>query len=294
MISTEFPSQASSIAVYDLTGTIINGTNISTPYRIFSGFLTYHPQAIFGGGCPDGSDYKLRVGPSATDQFGGNFLAGFGQSGQVNGINRFHENGVALVNATLADGSIVIALGRTSGAAPTFTNVEPPPGTNHKAYTFQFTASGSPPPLFNVAAGDLPPGLTLAPNGLLSGTPTEPGEFPITLRAANGISPAATHEYTLTIQPRLPVIFIHGVAGSVLKSGNHTIWPSIFPQDVADLNLQTGPANTQAVDIIREYAVGGFGVGAQQFYAPFLTYMTQQEGYVEFKLESDRSKLTSN
>jgi hypothetical protein len=43
-----------------------------------------------------------------------------------------------------------------------------------------------------VAAGSLPPGLALASDGTLAGTPTAPGAFTVMLQADNGVAPPAT------------------------------------------------------------------------------------------------------
>ena len=97
-----------------------------------------------------------------------------------------------------------------------------------------------------------------------------------------------------TLEPRLPVVFLHGVSGSVLKTGNRTIWPTISPSDVADLHTVTGPADAEAVDIVREYNVGGLGVEVLQFYGPFLRNMTNAHGYTEFQMQGDRSRMTNS
>src|SRR6185295_19678685 len=47
--------------------------------------------------------------------------------------------------------------------------------------------------------GTLPNGLTLSPAGLLSGTPTQSGSFPVTLTAANGTLPNATQSFTVVV-----------------------------------------------------------------------------------------------
>lgn len=67
-------------------------------------------------------------------------------------------------------------------------------------YTFQFTLSGFPPPTVSVTAGALPPGLTLASDGLLSGTPTEAGRYKATLTATNGYAPDATVSIELHVK----------------------------------------------------------------------------------------------
>jgi pimeloyl-ACP methyl ester carboxylesterase len=96
------------------------------------------------------------------------------------------------------------------------------------------------------------------------------------------------------VSPRGPVVFIHGIAGSVLKSGSDTIWPSINPADVADLNLATGPADIEAVDVVREVDATGTGLKVQQVYKPFLAEMVQNHGYQEFQMQEDRRRMTNS
>lgn len=73
------------------------------------------------------------------------------------------------------------------------------------ASTFTVTASGSPTPSLT-ENGSLPHGVTFTDNGdgtaTLSGTPTSGsgGTYNITITAANGVSPAATQSFTLTVQ----------------------------------------------------------------------------------------------
>ncbi|GAB3753153.1 hypothetical protein GCM10028817_18540 [Spirosoma pomorum] len=91
-------------------------------------------------------------------------------------------------------------------AAPTIT-VSPaslPNGTAGTAYSLNITASGGTSPYtYAVTAGALPAGMTLAANGVLSGTPTVSGTFTFTVRAqdsSTGSGPySATRVYTLTI-----------------------------------------------------------------------------------------------
>jgi microsomal dipeptidase-like Zn-dependent dipeptidase len=65
---------------------------------------------------------------------------------------------------------------------------------------FQVTATGFPAPAFS-ETGALPSGIQLdAKTGLLGGTPTAAGVFPITITAANGVNPAATQKFTLTVK----------------------------------------------------------------------------------------------
>ncbi|GGL07535.1 YVTN family beta-propeller protein [Curtobacterium luteum] len=76
---------------------------------------------------------------------------------------------------------------------PTFMAVSPPSAaTVGKRYSYQFTAAGNPAPTFTVTSGRLPAGLTLTPQGLLSGTPTSTGTWTFTVTASNGIGTGAS------------------------------------------------------------------------------------------------------
>ncbi|MEV6815697.1 Ig domain-containing protein, partial [Micromonospora sp. NPDC051296] len=82
--------------------------------------------------------------------------------------------------------------------ATVITSGEPPRGRVGKAYSFRFTAEGDSDIKFSVTAGDLPPGLTLAPDGKLSGTPGTAGTYAFTVTAA-GTATSATDEVSLVV-----------------------------------------------------------------------------------------------
>ena len=77
-------------------------------------------------------------------------------------------------------------------------------GTND---TFTVTTGGLPPPALGVSTGTgqtgLPQGVTFADNGngtaTLSGIATSQGTFTFTISAANGLAPAVTQNFTLTV-----------------------------------------------------------------------------------------------
>jgi|GEM_PF-909064 len=69
-------------------------------------------------------------------------------------------------------------------AAPVITGYNAPNGRILVPYSFSFVATGNPVATFS-ATGNFPPGLTLAPNGTLSGTPTQAGNFTFFLYATN-------------------------------------------------------------------------------------------------------------
>jgi hypothetical protein len=85
-----------------------------------------------------------------------------------------------------------------SSVAPLLTSGTPPNGTAGVAYNFNYPATGAPFPAFSKTNGSLP-GLTLTTAGNLSGTPNSPGTFSGTVTASNGVSPAATQNFDITI-----------------------------------------------------------------------------------------------
>ena len=126
-------------------------------------------------------------------------------------------NGVSFAGGVLSgtptqDGSYPVTFtahnGVGSDAVQSFTlTVDSPPAITSAGATtfyvgnpgtFTVTASGTPAPVIYVA-GALPSGVTFA-NGVLSGTPSVAGTYPILLAALNGIGNVATQTFTLTVQ----------------------------------------------------------------------------------------------
>lgn len=96
-------------------------------------------------------------------------------------------------------------------AAPQITSPAPPAGRRGVTYSHQFVASGLPLPSFMLSAGTLPPGLTLSTEGLLWGTPTQPGTYTdISVTASNGLAPDATQTFSIVVsagtQVYLPLV----------------------------------------------------------------------------------------
>jgi hypothetical protein len=82
--------------------------------------------------------------------------------------------------------------------APQITSANAATFTLGASNSFTVTASGSPVPNFTTSS-TLPNGVTLSTAGVLSGTPTASGVFPLTIVAANGVGNAATQSFTLTV-----------------------------------------------------------------------------------------------
>jgi hypothetical protein len=98
------------------------------------------------------------------------------------------------VSLAIADSPILISM------APV-----PPAGTANCTYAgFEFAASGgSPGYTWTLTAGHLPAGLTLSPNGSLSGTPTSTGPYAFTVTATDSAQTpeAKSQPFTITVNP---------------------------------------------------------------------------------------------
>jgi hypothetical protein len=126
--------------------------------------------------------------------------------------------GTGATGAVTMAGSGGNTIGGCSAAPPVcpLITVAPPTapnGTVGVAYSQQITASGGTGPYtYAVSSGTLPAGLTLAPGGLLSGTPTTAGSSTVTIRAidsSNGCPGTIT--YTITTiagVPTMPQAFV--------------------------------------------------------------------------------------
>jgi hypothetical protein len=78
----------------------------------------------------------------------------------------------------------------------------PPPGTVGSAYAAALTTNGQPGAVFSLLAGALPPGLTLASDGSISGTPTQAGVYNFTAQVAatlGGDPQVASAPFAITI-----------------------------------------------------------------------------------------------
>jgi len=85
---------------------------------------------------------------------------------------------------------------------------EPDLGYLDEAYSFDLDAkNGTPPYSFAIIDGALPDGLALAPNtGLISGSPSEAGDFAFTIEVTDDNSDTATRECALTVLDRLELL----------------------------------------------------------------------------------------
>lgn len=86
--------------------------------------------------------------------------------------------------------------------------------------SFSATATGTPSTFtWTLTAGMLPAGVSLTPSGLISGTPSVAGAFPVTLMVANGQMPNASYGFTLTVNKATQTINFANPGSRTLGTG---------------------------------------------------------------------------
>lgn len=121
-------------------------------------------------------------------------------SATATGSSTFTVSATNGVGSPATTNPITIAVA-TADVAPTFTNDTPPAGAVGAAYSYTFTASGSPASTFTTSSGSLPAGLALSSAGVLSGTPTATASTTFTVTATNPAGSATTDPITVTVTP---------------------------------------------------------------------------------------------
>ena len=107
---------------------------------------------------------------------------------------------VAAVNAAGTGPASAASAAVTVNAGLSLTFGAPPAGEVSIAYSDQLTATGGTGALtWSVSSGSLPAGLTLSSAGLLSGTPTASGSFPVTITVTDATGGTASRAATLVI-----------------------------------------------------------------------------------------------
>ncbi len=120
------------------------------------------------------------------------------------------------------------------GTAPAITSANSTTFTVGSAGTFTVTSSGSPTPALS-EVGSLPSGVSFSDNGngtaTLSGTPAggTGGSYPITITAANGISPNATQNFTLTVDQAPAITSASTTTFAEGSAGTFTVTSTGFP-----------------------------------------------------------------
>ena len=163
--------------------------------------------SVVATGSPAPTTYQWQRQPAGTTGFvnlvDGSGIAGATTSALTVGGATLAMSGdqfqVVVGNGIAASTSAVATL--TVPQAPAITSANSAYFVVGTAGTFTATATGSPAVTFSVASGTFPAWASLnTSTGVISGTPanTVGSPFTFVLQAANGVSPAATQNFTLT------------------------------------------------------------------------------------------------
>ncbi|MEA9561738.1 putative Ig domain-containing protein [Xanthomonas campestris pv. campestris] len=121
-----------------------------------------------------------------------------------------------------------------------------PPAVRGTPYSQVLTATGGVAPYtYSVASGTLPAGLTLASNGVLSGTPTAEGSTSFTIAVADAGNATATQAYTFTVSTAAPV----AVADAAATMSDAAVTVPVTANDTGNITaiaIATAPTNGTA------------------------------------------------
>ena len=103
----------------------------------------------------------------------------------------------------------------------------PPSGWTHTVYLDTLTESGGTSPFaWTVSSGSLPAGISLSPDGNLSGTPTATGTYSFTVKVTDANSQTATQATSLTVNAGVSTTFTAPPSGEIHTAYSDTLTAS--------------------------------------------------------------------
>jgi len=178
---------------YKLPGLL--GVPVDMPPHLFIPL----PPTIITTTLPNGAigiEYTVTLEATGTptltwELFGGNLPPGLtlNTSGIISGTPTLEGTSTFTVKVTNSAGSATAGLSIKITATPeppVITTTTLPDGATGTPYTATLEASGTATIIWSIE-GNLPNGLNLSENGVISGTPTTEGTFPFTVKAKNSI-----------------------------------------------------------------------------------------------------------
>ncbi|WP_370149027.1 putative Ig domain-containing protein [Streptacidiphilus sp. EB129] len=114
---------------------------------------------------------------------------------------------VRVTDGAALSGTRPVSLSIIAGPAPTFT--APPPAWTHTVYLDTLTESGGTSPFtWSVSGGGLPRGISLSPDGNLTGTPTATGTFHFTARVTDARGQSAAQATSVSVSAGVSTTFV--------------------------------------------------------------------------------------
>ena len=286
---------------FSILSTDADGHTVTAAYvvAILSPIVTLSPASLPGGAVGVAYDQAL-VASGGTAPYNIHLVAGslpYGleivasgpDSAQLQGTPTTDGDFSFTVGAMDAHGAVASMDYVVSIAAPTIVVLPEalPAATVGSPYAQAITASGGTAPYdFFVGGGSLPPGLDLAADGTLAGTPLEPGDFAFTLFATGAYGYQGSRDYVLTVDAApLPVPVGVPQALRVVAGGSVAF-------DAA-LDASGGPIT--GVTIVQPPVLGQASVAGTviTYVAPADASGTQAIGYVLSNASGDSAPVVS-
>jgi uncharacterized protein (TIGR03437 family) len=138
---------------------------------------------------------------SATNLPGGLSMSGAGNLSGFPATAGTFGFAVTIADSAAVGASSSFTLTVTSGGALSITSPSAPDATVNNFYSFALTAAGGIPPYrWATAGGALPDGLSLNSGGLISGTPSAPGTFPIRIQVSDNSGGSVNLALSIAVQ----------------------------------------------------------------------------------------------
>jgi hypothetical protein len=194
------------------------------------------------------------------------------------GADDIHGDGIKTINGEEVDLSTVVVVGEYKGAQMAAVDVEGTIGLiDHVSdgeidtpYTARRMVVEGPLPFTAVRDGDLPLGMEFdAFTGILSGTPTETGEFPFSVTVSDGTNPPLAKNFTLAIAQagvELPQAYLVDTVVSPAASGTATGDGSFEPGTLVAIQATPTPGFrflnwTENGDVVSTNSSHSFNIG---------------------------------
>lgn len=217
------------------TNSTFNGLGNGARYIGSPPLITVEPQLVLSPPLDCPASQSAPVGGTATFTANATGVLPFGIQWRKDGANIPNATNSSLVFNNLQPtnaGSFALVATNWNGSvtsAAVVLNVNTqlvispatlPNGTAGATYRRTNTACGGFGPYgFAISSGALPPGLSLSPSGLLSGTPTNVGVFTFTVQATNSYSVIGVTNYTITIGCPIVSVSPGSLANGTLGAG---------------------------------------------------------------------------
>ncbi len=232
----EFTVTPASAGVFTLTGISFGARSTSTgpqAYTLRSSADNYASD-IATGSIANNSTWTLKSNTGLVQAYAS------ATTFRLYGYNGAGSASAGTANWRIDDLKFSVSTGSSSTPSPVITVSGPATATALQSFTYQIQANNSPT---SYGASGLPEGLSInTTTGVISGTPTTPGSYPVGLTASNaGGDGTASLTINVQVNPNAPVITSNLIAsGQVNTPFSYQIVASNSPTSYTAANLPAG------------------------------------------------------